>query len=61
MVKALTGALDYVIKSISPPSNDTPDFFELLPVFGKSVEKLLIDEFSKMTFMNPALTKDVIK
>jgi hypothetical protein len=44
MVKALRGALDYVINDIQPEGQKDVDFFALLPEFGEAVKGILMED-----------------
>jgi hypothetical protein len=60
MIRALKGALDYVLNDIRPDGDNVPDFFELIPAFHFSVGGLLNDRLSELDFTNEQLVNEIL-
>lgn len=53
MVKALEGALDYVINDIHPEGQEEIYFMEMMPEFRESVGAVMIEGMSKLEYATP--------
>jgi hypothetical protein len=60
MVRALKGALDFVINDIAPAGSLNVDFFALLPVFSERVKMILLKDLLAIEFTNEQLVDEVI-
>jgi hypothetical protein len=59
MVKALNGALDYVINDIQPEGQKEIFFMDMLPQFNESVKGVLIDGMKKITYATKPMIEEV--
>ena len=59
MVKALNGALDYVINDIQPEGQKDIQFMDMMPQFRESVKGVMIEGMSKLSYATQPMIEEV--
>lgn len=60
MIRALKGALDYVINDIQPDGQVIPDFFEMLPEFAFRAGEIMREDLATLDFTNEQMIIQVL-